>query len=957
MQRSALLSIGACLLALTGCGDPQPHELSARSQADFVNGGFEAGNLTPWTVSTNINRGIAVSPPLTIGDLNLRNGGNNVTSVKTGAAGSLIPSGLTAAEQLRVPRFGRNCAVINEQGANRNSNTLKQTMTTTAADVDATDGNIHVRFALAPVLQNPAHLATEQPYFYIELTNTTKGSVLFSSFNFSGQAGVPWKSNAGNTVQYTDWQLFDVAPGPTKIAIGDQLSMTVIASGCSLGAHWGQIYVDGFGTFLPGLSIVGSAPQSVNAGTNLTYTFTVKNGDSVVANSVVATDQLPAGTTFVSSAGATCTTPAVGMAGSVTCSLGALNPGAATSFTITVAVPGAAVPGSTISNGNYTVAGMGISPIIGPLVKTTVTSGAVFADLGVSVTDGNGAVSTGQTVTYTVVVSNAGPATATNAAITNNAPNQLNNVTWTCVGAGGATCGMASGTGNLNTTATLPMGGTATYTVTGTVANGANGPLNYLVNVAPPTGVVDPNLINNSAVDTNAIGNTFPLTVDKTGSTGVGTITSSPAAIQCGAGCTTRTANFLNNSTVVLTAVAAPGSVFTGWGGACAAAGAAPVCTVTADAARTATANFSSLMTYMITASAPGGNGTITCTTPVPSGQNSDCVIVPAAGYGLTSLTLDGTNVLPQASNNRYTITNVTAAHAVVAGFSMVQSFPITVNVNGGNGTVTCPSPVTQGSNVTCTVTPDPGYSVVTLNLDGMDISGTLTAGTFTINNVQGPHTVDAAFAVAFPVSATVIGGNGTIQCPVNVAKGTTATCTITPDAGYTLDTVSVNGNDGSGQVSGNSLAIPDVQGPQDITVTFKKANGTACGDATECHSGFCTTGVCCNEDCTGNACRACNLNTTMGTCSSTCGPYGCNTPVLQCFSQCSTDEQCIPGSLCVAGQCMPPGDEFALSGGGVSPGCEYGGSHDRSSSLPLAALAMMAFLAVRRRSGRRAAA
>ena len=36
-------------------------------------------------------------------------------------------------------------------------------MATTAADVDPADGLIHVRFAVAPILQNPGHATTDQP--------------------------------------------------------------------------------------------------------------------------------------------------------------------------------------------------------------------------------------------------------------------------------------------------------------------------------------------------------------------------------------------------------------------------------------------------------------------------------------------------------------------------------------------------------------------------------------------------------------------------------------------------------------------------------------------------------------------------------------------------------------------------------------------------------------------------
>lgn len=75
---------------------------------------------------------------------------------------------------------------------------------------------------------------------------------------------------------------------------------------------------------------------------------------------------------------------------------------------------------------------------------------------------------------------------------------------------------------------------------------------------------------------------TFPLTVSVTGT---GTVTSSPAGINCGVICSTTFAS----GTVALTAVAGAGSVFTGWSGACSGIG---VCDVTLNAAQSVTATF-----------------------------------------------------------------------------------------------------------------------------------------------------------------------------------------------------------------------------------------------------------------------------------------------------------------------------------------------------------------------------
>lgn len=88
----------------------------------------------------------------------------------------------------------------------------------------------------------------------------------------------------------------------------------------------------------------------INAGDNINYTVAVKNNGPQTAVSVVATDTLPAGVTFVSA------TPPQGScshsSGVVTCNLGSINNGATVSIPIVVT----ATAGGTLTN-NVTVTG------------------------------------------------------------------------------------------------------------------------------------------------------------------------------------------------------------------------------------------------------------------------------------------------------------------------------------------------------------------------------------------------------------------------------------------------------------------------------------------------------------------------------------------------------------------------------------------------------------------------
>jgi uncharacterized repeat protein (TIGR01451 family) len=115
--------------------------------------------------------------------------------------------------------------------------------------------------------------------------------------------------------------------------------------------------------------------------------------------------------------------------------------------------------------------------------------------------------SAGDQVRYTIVASNTGPnnITATGVGIQDNIPAGITGVTWTCVGAGGATCA-ASGTGNsINTSANLPMNGYVTYTITGTVGAGAPSVLSNTASLIIPGSITDYNSNDDSATVTVAV--------------------------------------------------------------------------------------------------------------------------------------------------------------------------------------------------------------------------------------------------------------------------------------------------------------------------------------------------------------------------------------------------------------------------------------------------------------------
>jgi uncharacterized repeat protein (TIGR01451 family) len=127
------------------------------------------------------------------------------------------------------------------------------------------------------------------------------------------------------------------------------------------------------------------------------------------------------------------------------------------------------------------------------------------ADLAITKTDGVSSVTPGLPVTYTIQASNSGPSAVTNASVVDTFPASLSSISWTCSSSAGSFCAAASGSGNINQTVSLLVGGSATFVATGTLSLAATGTLVNTAAVSPPSGFVDPDLPNNTATDADMI--------------------------------------------------------------------------------------------------------------------------------------------------------------------------------------------------------------------------------------------------------------------------------------------------------------------------------------------------------------------------------------------------------------------------------------------------------------------
>ena len=248
---------------------------------------------------------------------------------------------------------------------------------------------------------------------------------------------------------------------------------------------------------------------------------------------------------------------------------------------------------------------------------------------------------------------------------------------------------------------------------------------------------------------------TFALTVTRTNG---GSVSSSPAGINCGSDCSE---NYVENTVVTLTRQTDTGGVFLGWGGAC--SGTGLTCNVTMDAAKTVTATFG----FPVAVNKAGaGSGTVTsspagisCGATCGANFQTDVPVtltaVADAGSVFTGWSGSGCSGTGSCGLPHHGPDFVTATFAP-------QQFTLSVAKAGtGSGTVTsspagincgadCSEPYNSGTSVTLTASPSGGSTFA--GWSGGGCSGTGTC----VILISSATTVTATFNSLGPALLTL---------------------------------------------------------------------------------------------------------------------------------------------------------------------------------------------------------
>ncbi|NLT22964.1 MAG: hypothetical protein GXX82_07945 [Syntrophorhabdus sp.] len=239
-------------------------------------------------------------------------------------------------------------------------------------------------------------------------------------------------------------------------------------------------------------------------------------------------------------------------------------------------------------------------------------------------------------------------------------------------------------------------------------------------------------------------------------------------------------------------------------------------------------ATFKKAGTYLITASA-GNWGSISDkgTKSYNGGATPTYTFTPNDGYIVDIVTVDRKSVV--FTDNKYTFAALDSDHTIHVTFRPYPRYAITAKA-GANGSISPPGTTIydKGATPTYTVIPDDGYVVDKFKIDGNVAD--LTNNQYTFSPLDDDYNITVTFKSSAVTQYTITptsGDNGSIS-PSAATKydaGSTPTFTFTPNNGYVVDKVTVDGSEVT--ITDNTYTFAALTKDHTINVTFKEKSAT----------------------------------------------------------------------------------------------------------------------------------
>ena len=214
-------------------------------------------------------------------------------------------------------------------------------------------------------------------------------------------------------------------------------------------------------------------------------------------------------------------------------------------------------------------------------------------------------------------------------------------------------------------------------------------------------------------------------------------------------------------------------------------------------------------------------NGTVVADkTTAIVGDKVTFTITPNDDFELDTFKVNGE--AKEVTNNTYETTMVKEGLTVDATFKAIKH-AVTINKNAGGTVSADKTEAATGEDVTLTVTPDTDYHLSALYVNGNAVS-VGESGTVVVKMVKTGLIVSGVFAKKrAPITVTDTKGGTIYTTPTtDAALGEEVEIMVTPDDGYELDKLLVNGEET--EVDSEGYAYPVmVEGGLTITATWKE--------------------------------------------------------------------------------------------------------------------------------------
>jgi uncharacterized repeat protein (TIGR01451 family) len=463
-----------------------------------------------------------------------------------------------------------------------------------------------------------------------------------------------------------------------------------------------------------------TGPATVVANGAISYSVVVTNHGPSDADGASFSDPLPTGVSAITascaatSGGAVCGTVDVS-GNTVTGTIATLPANASVTFTIDGTAPADAV---SLSNTATAAPPVGVTdPDPTNDASTAVTNVASSANVQVSKT-GPASVIAGQTATYTVAVTNAGPSAATNVSLADPTPTGLVFVSAGAPCTGGFPCNLG----------TLANGATSVVAVTYAVRANARG---SITNTASATSATpDPTPGDNSSSVVSTIGATADLAIIKTG----------PATITAGGALSYQIVVSNNGPSdaagALFTDVVPAGIV--GVGASCGSPSAGAVCGAVNVVGNSVTSTITSIpsggsVAFTVSGTAPADPMALANTASVaaPPGvtdpgtaNNSSTASTNVLASADVSIVKSGPTTIVSGAPIRYTLLIRNAGPSAANGATYSDAVPsgigaVTASCGTPTGGAACAAPSVAGNAVSGSVPTLPAGSSVLITING----------------------------------------------------------------------------------------------------------------------------------------------------------------------------------------------------------------------------------------------